>query len=118
MSCSAAPPSIIIILLRTARAATSGLAIRYNDKYIEARYTYITSGSTLSGASILGDEYGLLSAVECNNDKNAQDYLVVKTISNKDFVNHLRKNTTALILIKIIWHSKFRLYPRMKLVMC
>ena len=62
-------------LVKDCTAATSGLAIRYNDKYIEARYTYITSGSTLSGASILGDEYAYLSAVECNNDKNAQDYL-------------------------------------------
>ena len=82
------------------KAATSGLAIRYNDKYIEARYTYITSGSTLSGASILGDEYAYLSAVECNNDKNAQDYLVVKTISNKDFVNSFEKKYDSINLDK------------------
>ena len=27
-------------LVKDCTAATSGLAIRYNDKYIEARYTY------------------------------------------------------------------------------
>ena len=78
---------------------------------IEARYTYITSGSTLSGASILGDEYAYLSAVECNNDKNAQDYLVVKTISNKDFVNSFEKKYDSINLdknnlaqqIQIVW---------------
>ena len=87
-------------LVKDCTAATSGLAIRYNDKYIEARYTYITSGSTLSGASILGDEYAYLSAVECNNDKNAQDYLVVKTISNKDFVNSFEKKYDSINLDK------------------
>mgnify|MGYP000797478174 FL=1 len=87
-------------LVKDCTAATSGLAIRYNDKYIEARYTYITSGSTLSGASILGDEYSYLSAVECNNDKNAQDYLVVKTISNKDFVNSFEKKYDSINLDK------------------
>ena len=86
-------------LVKDCTAATSGLAIRYNDKYIEARYTYITSGSTLSGASILGDEYAYLSAVECNNDKNAQDY-VVKTISNKDFVNSFEKKYDSINLDK------------------
>lgn len=87
-------------LVKDCTAATSGLAIRYNDKYIEARYTYITSGSTLSGASILGDEYAYLSSVECNNDKNAQDYLVVKTISNKDFVNSFEKKYDSINLDK------------------
>ena len=87
-------------LVKDCTAATSGLAIRYNDKYIEARYTYITSGSTLSGASILGDEYAYLSAVECNNDENAQDYLVVKTISNKDFVNSFEKKYDSINLDK------------------
>ena len=87
-------------LIKDCTAATSGLAIRYNDEYIEARYTYITSGSTLSGASILGDEYAYLSAVECNNDKNAQDYLVVKTISNKDFVNSFEKKYDSINLDK------------------
>ena len=87
-------------LVKDCTVATSGLAIRYNDKYIEARYTYITSGSTLSGASILGDEYAYLSSVECNNDKNAQDYLVVKTISNKDFVNSFEKKYDSINLDK------------------
>ena len=87
-------------LIKDCTTATSGLAIRYNDKYIEARYTYITSGSTLSGASILGDEYAYLSVVECNNDKNAQEYLVVKTISNKDFVNAFEKKYDSINLDK------------------
>ena len=87
-------------LVKDCTAATSGLAIRYNDNYIEARYTYITSGSTLSGASILGDQYAYLSAVECKNEKNAQDYLVVKTISNKDFVNSFEKKYDSINLDK------------------
>ena len=33
-------------LVKDCTAATSGLAIRYNDKYIEARYTYITVSYT------------------------------------------------------------------------
>lgn len=69
--------------------STKGIVIKCNDKYIDARYTYITSGTTLSGQAILGEDYSYLPAVECPKDKDAEDYLVVKTISNKDFVNAL-----------------------------
>ena len=56
--------------------------------------------------------------MECNNDKNAQDYLVVKTISNKDFVNSFEKKYDSINLDKNNLAQQIRLYPRMKLVMC
>ena len=81
-------------------AATKGITIVCNGQYIDARYTYITSGATLSGQEMLGDNYGYLIAVECPKDKEAQDYLVVKTISNKEFVNAFEKMYDGLKLDK------------------
>ena len=38
-------------------AATNGMTISCNGQYIEARYTYVTAGFTLSGKDMLGDDY-------------------------------------------------------------
>ena len=72
-------------------AATKGVVIRFNDKYIDARYTYVTSGATLSGSDILGEGYEYLIVVDCPKDKESQEYLVVKTVSAKDFANAFEK---------------------------
>ena len=61
-------------------AATNGMTISCNGQYIEARYTYVTAGFTLSGKDMLGDDYSYLMAVECPKDKEAKEYFVVKTI--------------------------------------
>ncbi len=81
-------------------AATRGMVISYNGQYIDARYTYITAGSTLSGCDMLGDNYSYLAVVECPKDKEAEEYLVVKTISCKDFVNAFERAYNGLALDK------------------
>ncbi len=81
-------------------AATKGMTISFNDLYIDARYTYITAGSTLSGQDMLGDDYSYLAAVECPKDKESEEYFVVKTINNRDFVNAFEKVYDGLTLDK------------------
>lgn len=81
-------------------AATKGMAISFNGQYIDARYTYITAGSTLSGQDMLGDDYSYLAAVECPKDKEAEEYFVAKTINNRDFVNAFEKAYDGLTLDK------------------
>ena len=81
-------------------AATNGMTISCNGQYIEARYTYVTAGFTLSGKDMLGDDYSYLMAVECPKDKEAKEYFVVKTVNNKDFVNAFEKAYDGLTLDK------------------
>ena len=81
-------------------ASTKGMAIQHNGQYIDARYTYISQGRTLCGADILGDTYSYLQAVDCPQDKEAKEYLVVKTISSKAFVNAFEKMYDGLKLDK------------------
>jgi stage II sporulation protein D len=71
-------------------AATSGRMINYNGALIEARYTQISSGTTLSGAEVLGDTYAYLAKVSCPDDMQSPDYLSVCTISYKEFVKKMK----------------------------
>ncbi len=87
-------------LINDCVAATNGMTITYNGQYIDARYTYISAGSTLSGQEMLGENYAYLTAVECPKDKEAEGYLVVKTISSREFINAFEKMYDGLSLSK------------------
>lgn len=76
-------------LLSDCVAATSGSVILCNNQYIEARYSRLSSGKTLSGAELLGQEYSYLVPVECSEDIKSPDYLCVQTFSYKDFVKKI-----------------------------
>lgn len=77
-------------------AATSGRLMRCNGTLIEARYTAVSSGKTLSGGELLGDNYAYLAAVDCPDDVNSPDYLTVHTISYKDFVKKMKAQYTDI----------------------
>ena len=87
-------------LINDCVTATNGMTITYNGQYIDARYTYISVGSTLSGQEMLGENYAYLTAVECPKDKEAEGYLVVKTVSSREFINAFEKMYDGLSLSK------------------
>ena len=70
-------------------AATNGMTISCNGQYIEARYTYVTAGFTLSGKDMLGDDYSYLMAVECPKDKEAKEYII-------DAINGIKQHTDEI----------------------
>lgn len=72
-------------------ASTSGMVIRSEGNLIDARYTQVSCGTTLSGKEILGDEYDYLMPVQCDKDMNSEDYIAVYTFSNKEFTSKLKK---------------------------
>ena len=49
---------------------------------------------------MLGENYAYLTAVECPKDKEAEGYLVVKTISSREFINAFEKMYDGLSLSK------------------
>ena len=73
-------------------SATGNYVIMYNNQYIEAKYTDISNGKTLSGAEFLGQEYSYLIPVECSEDIKNPDYLCVTTFSYKDFVKKIENS--------------------------
>ena len=76
-------------LITDSVASTGSTVICYNDKLIEARYTDVSNGKTLSGEKLLGEEYKYLAEADCSKDIECQNYLAVQTFSNKDFVKKL-----------------------------
>lgn len=72
-------------------AATGNQVLTYNNNLIEAKYTWLSNGSTLSGGQILGDSYGYLSKVECPKDIEVSDFLAVTIIKEKDFIKEMEK---------------------------
>lgn len=71
-------------------SATSGRLINYNGRLIEARYTELSNGNTLSGAEIIGGDYTYLTKVSCPEDVKSPDYLCVSTIAAKDFIKKMK----------------------------
>ena len=70
-------------------SATSGVIMTYNGSPIEARYTNISSGATLSGVDVLGNGYEYLKSVSCPDDMQSPDYINVLSFTYKDFVKKL-----------------------------
>lgn len=78
-------------LLNDCVAATNGVVIKYNDQLIEAKMQFLSNGKTLSGGQYIGGAYSYLAEVECPSDMEHEEFLSVKTISNKDFVKKMQK---------------------------
>lgn len=72
--------------------STGNLCIYSNGQLIDARYTAVSNGTTLSGKELLGEGYDYLTEVVCSEDIKSPQYLSVETFSNKDFV---KKMTSA-----------------------
>lgn len=76
-------------LLADCVASTDGSVMLVENAYIEARYTDLSNGRTLSGSELLGKEYAYLCAADCPEDIKSADFLRVETISYKDFVKKI-----------------------------
>lgn len=62
---------------------TRGRAVRIDGEYRELPYHAVSAGSTRSG-SLLGEGYGYLVPVECPEDLEAQSYLQVCTLTQRE----------------------------------
>ncbi|MDO5383043.1 MAG: SpoIID/LytB domain-containing protein [Eubacteriales bacterium] len=87
-------------LIKDCTSSTYGLAIKYQGKFIDARYTEVSGGTTLSGNDVLGEGHEYMIPVECEKDKESTDYVAVKTISNKEFAAAFEKNFDGLTMDK------------------
>ncbi|MGN0329186.1 MAG: SpoIID/LytB domain-containing protein [Lachnospira sp.] len=87
-------------LIKDCTSSTYGLAIKYQGEFIDARYTEVSGGTTLSGNDILGEGHEYMIPVECEKDKESPDYVAVKTISNKEFAAAFEKNFDGLTMEK------------------
>lgn len=87
-------------LIKDCTSSTYGLAIKYQGEFIDARYTEVSGGTTLSGNDILGEGHEYMIPVECEKDKESPDYVAVKTISNKEFAAAFEKNFDGLTMDK------------------
>lgn len=72
-------------------AATGNQVITYNNRLIEAKYTWLSNGATLSGEQILGSDYSYLAKVECPEDIKSSDFLSVTVMQEKDFLKKMKK---------------------------
>lgn len=77
-------------------AATGGIIMMYNGSPIDARYTEVSSGTTLAGVEVLGAGYEYLTSVECPDDMQSQDYISVISFAYKDFVKKMSEKYTEI----------------------
>ena len=71
-------------------ASTGSSVLMYQNAYIEAKYTAVSAGKTLSGSEISEEKYAYLAAVDCPEDIKSTDYLRVETFTYKDFVKKIK----------------------------
>ena len=71
-------------------ASTGSSVLMYQNTYIEAKYTAVSAGKTLSGSEISEEKYAYLAAVDCPEDIKSTDYLRVETFTYKDFVKKIK----------------------------
>lgn len=71
-------------------ASVNNIVLMYQNAYIEAKYTQVSNGRTLSGKELLGEEYAYLTASDCPEDIKSEQYLKIETFSYKDFVKKIK----------------------------
>lgn len=76
--------------LRDICEETGEKIITYGGKPIDAKYTQVTFGKTLSGEEILGESYKYLKSVDCSEDTLNSEYMTVKIYQAKEFVKLLK----------------------------
>jgi len=87
-------------LIEQAAAATAGQVLTYQGQLIDARYTPVSSGETLSGEELLGTEYPYLIRVPCQDDLASDLYLQSNTMTRNEIVQKLTDKYEALRLPK------------------
>ena len=78
-------------LLADCVASVNPYVIKFKDNLIEAEFTGISSGKTLDGAKLLGENYGYLKSVECPKDLESANFVSVNTFSYADFIKKIKK---------------------------
>lgn len=72
-------------------AATNPFVIKQEGICIDAKYTEVSCGKTMSGKNVLGDDYAYLAETDCQEDINSENYLAVTIFSNADFAAKMKK---------------------------
>ena len=78
-------------------ASTGSSVLMYQNAYIEAKYTAVSAGKTLSGSEISEEKYAYLAAVDCPEDIKSIDYLRGETFMYKDFVKKIKSGYVTKI---------------------
>lgn len=71
---------------------TKGQIIAYNDKPILPLYFSTSSGKTENSEEVFSEKYSYLQSVDSPYDKLSPKYVSTLKITNKDFVNVIRKS--------------------------
>jgi stage II sporulation protein D len=84
--------------LREIVGSTDGKFLTYEGNAIRGLYTRVSSGKTLSGSKLLGDEYVYLTEIECEKDEKAADFSSVTEFDNTKILSCVnaweKKNNT------------------------
>jgi stage II sporulation protein D len=73
--------------LREIVSSTDGKILTYEGNAVRGLYTRVSSGKTLSGSKILGDEYAYLTEIECEKDEKAADFSSVTEFDNEKILS-------------------------------
>ena len=72
-------------------ASTGSSVLMYQNAYIEAKYTAVSAGKTLSGSEISEEKYAYLAAVDCPEDIKKHRLFKSRNILRiKDFVKKIK----------------------------
>ncbi|MFI3212304.1 MAG: SpoIID/LytB domain-containing protein [Eubacteriales bacterium] len=72
---------------------TKDLCILYQGEFIEAAFFGLSNGNTRNAVELLGEEYGYLTAVSCEDAVLAENYLKEISWEKNDFIKKLESMT-------------------------
>ncbi len=72
---------------------TEGICLTYDNQLIEAAFFGLSNGNTRNGVELLGEEYGYLTAVPCEDAVLAENYLKEISWKKSDFIKKLESIT-------------------------
>ena len=70
---------------------TSGQVIKYQEKCVRTMYTRVSTGKTMSGSRLLGEEFTYLAEVECPKDLESPDYQVTKEFTGSEILSCIKE---------------------------
>lgn len=76
-------------LVNDSVTSTGQMVITYNGNPIDAKYTRVSTGKTMSGSEVLGAGYEYLVQTDCSDDLTSSDFLKTVTMTAKDFVKKI-----------------------------
>lgn len=82
-------------IIKESVSATGQRVIKHSGNLIDARFTRLTNGKTLSGSKYLGEEYAYLKEVDCPKDIENENFYTHVTFKGKELaklINNKYKN--------------------------